>query len=97
MKKKNRLKKLNYTNSKMTDIVYILFTSGSTGMPKGVEISNINLSNYLYELKSRYNFSSRDKFSNNFDVTFDLFAKIQIFFFSWYSRKNETLSIKDPR
>ena len=73
MKKKNRLKKLNYTNSKMTDIVYILFTSGSTGMPKGVEISNINLSNYLYELKSRYNFSSRDKFSNNFDVTFDLF------------------------
>lgn len=34
-------------NTAGTDIVYIIFTSGTTGVPKGVPISNENLNNFI--------------------------------------------------
>ena len=78
--KKHNLKK---NTSKLTDNSYIFFTSGTTGNPKGVTIKNINLSNYIYNLKDRFKFRYYDKFSNNFDITFDLF--LHDLFISWTS------------
>ena len=71
----------DYFKSKANDITYILFTSGSTGNPKGVPITNRNLSTYIKNLKMRYKFNKNDKFSNNFDITFDLF--LHDVFLSW--------------
>jgi len=51
---------------------YLLFTSGSTGTPKGVPVSQSNVCSYLDYVGRRYQFSNQDRFSQNFDLTFDL-------------------------
>lgn len=40
------------------DLVYICYTSGSTGNPKGVQIQHNSLVNQIFGLKQRYNFNS---------------------------------------
>lgn len=51
---------------------YLLFTSGSTGNPKGVAVSNRNVTAYLEHLASMFRFSPEDRFTQLFDLTFDL-------------------------
>ena len=41
-----------------TDLSYVIYTSGTTGLPKGVKISDQNLVDYLYGLKSKVNIES---------------------------------------
>ena len=51
---------------------YLLFTSGSTGHPKGVIVSHGNARHFVDFMVKRYAFNSNDRFSQNFDFTFDL-------------------------
>lgn len=51
---------------------YILFTSGSTGQPKGVAIRHSNLGAYLDATFAVTDYSHLDRMSQNFDLTFDL-------------------------
>lgn len=51
---------------------YLLFTSGSTGRPKGVMVSHGNVRHFLDAISDRYAFTAADRFSQNFDFTFDL-------------------------
>ncbi|MFE2309464.1 amino acid adenylation domain-containing protein, partial [Streptomyces sp. NPDC059411] len=55
-----------------TDGAYLLFTSGTTGRPKGVPISHANAAAFLSANTERYGFSEGDRFTNTFDQTFDL-------------------------
>jgi amino acid adenylation domain-containing protein len=57
-----------------SDLCYLLFTSGTTGKPKGVPIYHRNLSAFLDMVleSGRYDFTRNDRFLQMFELTFDL-------------------------
>jgi amino acid adenylation domain-containing protein len=61
-------------NVALDSIAYLLFTSGSTGKPKGVMVSHANVLHYVDYVTKRYGFTSNDRVSQTFDLTFDLSA-----------------------
>jgi non-ribosomal peptide synthetase component F len=60
---------------------YLLFTSGSTGEPKGIVIRHENVTSYVDYMLSRYDVSEEDRFSNSFDLTFD--PSVHDMFVAW--------------
>lgn len=62
---------------------YIMFTSGSTGNPKGVPVSHGNLMAYLENVLNIVDFNPMDRFSQTFDLTFDL--SVHDIFACWLS------------
>ena len=53
-------------------VAYLLFTSGSTGIPKGVPILHSNVRAFINWAVDRYRVQPEDRFSQTFDQTFDL-------------------------
>ncbi|MCF9010971.1 AMP-binding protein, partial [Pseudomonas carnis] len=65
----------------VSDLAYILYTSGSTGEPKGVEISHLAAANTLEDLQRRLQLNHDDRILSlsalEFDLSvFDLFAPL---------------------
>lgn len=55
-----------------SDTVYVMFTSGSTGQPKGVPVSYGNLLSYVDGLTALVEIPAASRFSQFFDLSFDL-------------------------
>ena len=54
------------------DTAYLLFTSGSTGAPKGVPVTHGNAVYFIELMSRRYGVGPDDRLSQTFDQTFDL-------------------------
>jgi amino acid adenylation domain-containing protein len=71
---KNIQKKLSDTHYKKAEqhTAYILFTSGTTGHPKGVPVSHSNVAHFFNFFLSNYSFNENDKFLQVYELTFDV-------------------------
>ncbi|MDI4656771.1 non-ribosomal peptide synthetase [Xanthobacter autotrophicus] len=58
--------------SSLDDLAYVLFTSGSTGVPKGVMISQQAIANSIADFTRRYGFTPRDRTLGLSALGFDL-------------------------
>lgn len=65
------LKKPVFSDFDGNTIAYIMFTSGSTGEPKGVSITHQNLMYFIQWVKERYQITSKDNFANISPMYFD--------------------------
>jgi amino acid adenylation domain-containing protein len=62
----------NVHRDSASEFAYLLFTSGSSGMPKGVGVTHGSATHFVETMVERYGITAADRFSQMFDATFDL-------------------------
>ena len=62
-------------------LAYLLYTSGSTGVPKGVQVSHSNVLAFLRAMSDIYHLNPGFRASQTFDFSFD--PSVSDMFFTW--------------
>jgi non-ribosomal peptide synthetase component F len=70
-------------NVSPSSLAYILFTSGTTGEPKGVAIRQESVIQYIHAIASLYPLHPTDRCTQMFELTFDL--SVHDMFVTWYA------------
>jgi len=68
-------------NIDQNDYAYLLFTSGSTGIPKGIPVRHKSIYVYISLMLKKYNINPTDRCSQYFDTSFD--PSIHDLFLAW--------------
>lgn len=71
LKKKRNIKKISYTSCASDQTAYVMFTSGSTGSPKGAIISHQSVINFVLWCKENFLIKKNDVFSQLNPLYFD--------------------------
>lgn len=79
-------------DSNDNNLAYIMFTSGSTGMPKGVKVSRANIAAWLANMNYYYKFDAGFIASQTYDLSFDL--SVADIVFTWAN--GGVLSVLSP-
>ena len=83
-KRTNKIKNLSFSeNLNDNNIAYVLFTSGSTGEPKGVKLSYENLLNTLTWSRKHLNWKNNDTIgiATNFSFDISMFDLLSCIYF----------------
>ncbi len=75
-----------------TDLAYVLFTSGSTGQPKGVMVSHGAIANRLQWMQAQYGLRTTDRVMQKTPYTFD----VSLWEFFWTLSEGACLVVAEP-